>query len=76
MPYKTRKLKSGRVRVSGPSGVHAKASTPENAAAQVRLLRAVEHGWTPTGAKKAKNKKASKKKSPKRRTNPGYVMAR
>ena len=43
MPYKTRKLKSGKVRVTGPGGVHAKAATPANAKKQVRLLQALEH---------------------------------
>ena len=59
MPYTTRKLKRGKVRVYGPSGVHAKASTPENAAAQLRLLRGIEHGWRPTG-KKARQGKAKR----------------
>ncbi len=58
MPYKERRLKSGKVKVTGPSGVHAKASTKKNADAQVRLLRAVEHGWVkPEDKKKKKEKK-------------------
>jgi len=48
MPVKTRKLKSGKVRVSTPNMVHAKAATPENAKKQATLLRAIEHGWKPT----------------------------
>ena len=59
MPVKTRKLKGGKVRVSTPGGVKAKATTPAKAAAQERLLNAVEHGWKPTG-KKAKKKGKSK----------------
>jgi hypothetical protein len=51
MPVKTRKLKSGKVRVSTPGGVKAKAATPAKAKAQKRLLLAVEHGWKPTGTK-------------------------
>ena len=43
MPYTTRKLKSGKVRVSSPSGVRAKATTPAKAKRQVRLLNALEH---------------------------------
>lgn len=43
MPYTTRKLKGGKVRVTSPHGVKAKATTPEKAAAQQRLLRAIEH---------------------------------
>jgi len=49
MPVKKTKLPSGKVRVSTPHGVKAKATTPEKAAAQERLLNAVEHGWKPTG---------------------------
>jgi hypothetical protein len=51
MPVKTRKLKSGKVRVSTPGGVKSYGSTPENAAKQKRLLNAVEHGWKPTHSK-------------------------
>ena len=52
MPVKETKLKSGKVRVSTSHGVKAKATTKEKADAQSRLLRAIEHGWTPTGKKK------------------------
>jgi hypothetical protein len=49
MPVKTRKLKSGKVRVSTPGGVKSRATTPNKAAAQKRLLNAVEHSnWRPT----------------------------
>ena len=51
MPVKKQKVKGGKVRVSTPGGVKAKATTPEKAAAQERLLRAIEHGWKPTGKK-------------------------
>lgn len=54
MPVTERKVKGGKVRVSTPGGVKAKATTPAKAAAQKRLLNAVEHGWKPTG-KKAKH---------------------
>ena len=47
MPVRVRKLKNGRVRVSTPSGIKAKATTPARARRQARLLRAVEHGWKP-----------------------------
>lgn len=43
MPYKEKKLKSGKVRVSSPSGVKAKATTPEKAKKQIRLLQAIKH---------------------------------
>ncbi len=39
----------GRVRVSTPGGVKAKATTPAKAKRQERLLNAVEHGFKPTG---------------------------
>lgn len=52
MPVKTKKLPNGKVRVSTPNGVKAKATTPEKAAAQKRLLNAVDHGWTPTQNRK------------------------
>ncbi len=43
MPYKTTKLKSGKVRVTSPSGVRAKATTPAKAKKQVKLLNAIKH---------------------------------
>lgn len=48
MPVRLTKLPSGKVRVSTPSGIHAKETTPEKAKAQERLLNAVDHGWKPT----------------------------
>lgn len=53
MPEKIRKVKGG-YRVSTPGGVKAKHTTKKKAEAQARLLRAVEHGWKPTGKKKKK----------------------
>ena len=43
------KTKSGKYKVSGPSGTHAKGTTKAKAEAQIRLLHGVEHGWHPTG---------------------------
>ena len=43
MPATKRNVGGGRVRVSTPGGVKAKATTPEKAAAQERLLNALEH---------------------------------
>lgn len=43
MPVTKRRLSSGMVRVSTPGGVKAKATTPAKAAAQERLLNAIEH---------------------------------
>lgn len=47
MPEKITRTKSGDYRVSTPNGVKAKHTTKVKAQAQARLLRAVEHGWTP-----------------------------
>lgn len=48
MPYKLRKVKRG-YRVTGRRGrVHAYRASKRNAKAQLRLLRGIEHGWTPT----------------------------
>jgi hypothetical protein len=54
MPVKLRKLKSGKVRVSTPGGVKAKATTPAKAKSQERLLNAVEHN--PEFREKLRNK--------------------
>jgi hypothetical protein len=51
MPVKIRSVGHGKVQVRTPHGVKAKSTTPAKAAAQKRLLNAVEHGWKPTGAK-------------------------
>jgi hypothetical protein len=48
MPVKMQKLKGGKVRVSTPVGVKAKATTPAKAKAQRRLLNAIDHGWKPS----------------------------
>lgn len=54
MPVKITKLKSGKVRVSTPGGVKAKATTKAKAEKQKKLLNAIDHGWKPT--KKGKRK--------------------
>lgn len=51
MPVKLKKLPSGKVQVSTPHGVKAKATTPTKAKRQRNLLNAVEHGWKPTRRK-------------------------
>jgi hypothetical protein len=43
MPVKMQKMKGGKVRVSTPNGVKAKGTTPDKAAAQKRLLNAIDH---------------------------------
>jgi len=58
MPVKIRKLKSGKVRVSTPGGVKAKATTPAKARRQKRLLNALEHN--PEFKKKLGRKKRKK----------------
>lgn len=49
MPVTLKKLPGGKVRVSTPNMVHAKATSFQKAKSQERLLNAVEHGWKPTG---------------------------
>jgi len=49
MPVKLKSVGKGKVQVSTPNGVKAKATTPAKAARQRNLLNAVEHGWKPTG---------------------------
>jgi hypothetical protein len=48
MPVKLKSVGKGKVQVSTPHGVKAKATTPAKAARQRNLLNAVEHGWKPT----------------------------
>ena len=55
MPVRIKKVNG--YRVSTPSGVKAKHTTKKKAEAQARLLRGVEHGWVPTGAKARKSRK-------------------
>lgn len=43
--------------VSTPGSVKAKGTTFQKAQAQAALLRGVEHGWKPTGKKKARRYK-------------------
>ena len=59
MPVKITRVKGGKYRVSTPGGVKAKATTKEKAKRQANLLRAVDHGWKPSGkpARKAKRKR-------------------
>lgn len=52
MPYKKTNLKGGKVKIEGPSGVHMKAGTKKNAAAQLRLLHGIDHGWKPDKKKR------------------------
>jgi len=56
MPVHLTKLKNGKYKVTTPNGTRAKSTTKAKAEAQARLLRAIDHGWHPTG-KKAKGKK-------------------
>lgn len=51
MPYTMTKT-DGHYSVSSPHGIKSKRTTKKKAKAQIRLLRAVEHGWKPTGIRK------------------------
>lgn len=44
--------KGKKYTVSTPGGVKAKGTSKAKAKKQANLLRAVDHGWKPTGAKK------------------------
>ncbi len=57
MPVKIKKKKGGKYSVETPGGTKAKGTTKEKAEAQANLLRGIEHGWQPTGAKPKKKKK-------------------
>jgi len=46
--------------VSTPGGIKAKRTTKKKAQRQANLLRAIEHGWRPTG-KKARDLRKKKK---------------
>lgn len=54
-PVKVTRVK-GKYQVRTPGGVKAKGTSKAKAQAQANLLRGVEHGWKPTGAK-ARTKK-------------------
>lgn len=49
MPVKMKSVGKGKVQVRTPGGIKAKSTTPAKAERQANLLRAVEHGWKPTG---------------------------
>ena len=55
MPVKIKKVDG--YQVSTPGGVKAKGTSFQKAQAQAALLRGVEHGWEPTGKKKARKYK-------------------
>jgi len=55
MPVKIRKVDG--YKVSTPHGTKAKHTTKSKAKRQANLLRAVEHGWVPTGKPARKKKK-------------------
>jgi len=54
-PVKVRKVDG--YEVSTPSGVKAKSTTHQKAQAQASLIRGLEHGFKPTGKKKARTYK-------------------
>ncbi len=51
MPWKMRKVRGG-YRVTSPSGVRAKRTSKRKAKRQMRLLRAIDHGFKPRRRKK------------------------
>ena len=44
MPYKVRKTKAGKYRVTSPNGVKARGTSKRKALSQVRLLNMIKHG--------------------------------
>lgn len=48
MPVTVRKI-DGKYSVSTPNQTHAYGTTKKKAQRQANLLRAIEHGWKPTG---------------------------
>jgi len=60
MPVKLFKIakgpNKGKIRVSTPNGLKAKATTKKKALKLKRLLNAVDHGWKPTLKLKHKTK--------------------
>jgi hypothetical protein len=59
MPVRIKKI-NHKYRVSTPGGVKAKGTTLAKAKRQANLLRAIEHGFKPTG-KKARDTRKKKK---------------
>lgn len=53
MPVTIRKVR-GKWRVSTPHGTKSKGTSKAKAMRQARLLRAIDHGWTPTRRRKAR----------------------
>lgn len=43
MPYTTKSVGKGKVKVTSPHGVKSKSTSPAKAKRQIRLLNAVEH---------------------------------
>lgn len=69
MPFKKYKLPkrdSYRVVNADTGEVHAYETTKEKADAQLRLLRGIEHGWTPSGSKSKHKRKSSRKQKTRR----------
>jgi len=54
MPYSITKVDG--YKVFSPHGTKAKNTSLAKAKKQVRLLQGIEHGWKPTGRKKAFDK--------------------
>ena len=54
-PVKIKKVNG--YKVSTPGGTKAKSTTKAKAQRQANLLRAIDHGWVPTGKPARKKKK-------------------
>ena len=54
-PVKIKKVDG--YKVSTPGGTKAKSTTKAKAQRQANLLRAIDHGWVPTGKPARKKKK-------------------
>ena len=54
MPVRIARTSKGGYRVSTPGGTKSKGTTRAKAQRQANLLRGVDHGWKPTGAKARK----------------------
>ena len=74
MPYSIRKVHGKNCYLVESRKIHSKCTSIEKAKRQVRLLQAIEHGYSPKSKKQSK--KRSKKQSKKRSTKRGKKRSR
>lgn len=72
MPYRITPTKGGKVKVTSPSGTKAESTTLRKAHKQIRLLNAIDHGYDPDKAPKAKKQKPKKRKRKKNEYKPPW----